>query len=335
MRWGNLNIKGIYEIANIIKNVIPKSPTVVGFNIKNLRSKKLNSLYELVDVEDHCSNVVVHSLKINNPSKSKIVIDRVELVNVEVDTTYSFSDVKFQCGLNHEEQNFKIFIFNNGNLKCSDLVYKIHIYRSYPGIEGGKQFLSETVKRFQGINGGDIESLIDENLIEKIKYFDCSSNQLLEFEVYNESNVKLYEMSLVFNEQERIFCTSLGGERMVNDSSKNYCELRKPYRNIYMIPINTEINYGESMINFEIRIFQTCQLKYDINVIYREGILKPIANLVLSNSVNIRIPYYKNESLYKGLGGNIYYYCVSNNILKSNFEEVKKFGRNILNVTED
>lgn len=75
--------------------------------------------------------------------------------------------MKFQCGLNHEEQNFKIFIFNNGNLKCSDLVYKIHIYRSYPGIEGGKQFLSETVKRFQGINGGDIESLIDENLIEK------------------------------------------------------------------------------------------------------------------------------------------------------------------------
>ncbi|MET3558780.1 hypothetical protein ABID29_001908 [Streptococcus rupicaprae] len=176
-------------------------------------------------------------------------------------------------------------------------VYKIQIYRSYPELEGGKQLLSENKKSIQCINGGDIENLIDENLIDWLNDFDDSSNQLLEFEVYNESNDKIYEMILLFNEQERVFCTPLGADRDVEDSTKNYCELRKAYRNTYTIPINTVIESGESIINFEIRIFQTCQLKYDINVIYKEEIMKPVGNLVLSNSVNIRLPYYKDRSL--------------------------------------
>ena len=77
-------------------------------------------------------------------------------------------------------------------------------------------------------------------------------------------------------------------------------------------------------------VLQKCLTRSDINVRYRGKVVKPIENIILSNSVNIREYYYKDKSLYKGLAGSIYYYCEKHEFLDSEFREVKRLEKDLL-----
>ncbi|MBF0775404.1 hypothetical protein BVE84_06820 [Streptococcus azizii] len=184
------SIFNILKVFDFLWTRIPKNPTVTGLNITNLREKILNILYEWESSEEYCYDKIVHNLIIQNNSKNNIVIDRIELTNVQVDKTYSYSDLKFHCGLDAEKQNFKIIAFNNGNYTILEDNYSIYIDRILPGQE--KINLFNEIKKLSDLNGGDIECLLNEELENRIlPLFDDSNNQILEFDIFNSYNKKL------------------------------------------------------------------------------------------------------------------------------------------------
>lgn len=303
-----------------------KSPKIIGFNITNLKNKTINSLYEEEASEEYCHKTINHSLIIENPSDREIVIDSIELSNVKVDSSYSFSDIKFHCGLNQEKQNFKIFIFNNGNQQSAQKIYTVRINRKAHG--SSEQRIEEVSKNIDSLKGGDIRNMINLKLKKLQQYFDGSHGQTLEFQVFCD-NKKVYENVLLFDESSKTFCVALGGGPGKTQIAKHYFRLVKPYNSNYKIPINENISAGENSIYFDILIDTTCQLSYDINVRYRGKVVKPIENIILSSSVNIREYYYKDTS-YKGLAGSIYYYCEKHGFLNSNFREVERLEKDLL-----
>lgn len=324
-----MNFSEFFPAIKFIGETINKyrTPKIVGFNITNLKNKIINSLYEEEASEEYCHKTISHSLIIENPSDREIVIDSIELSNVKVDSSYSFSDIKFHCGLNQENQNFKIFIFNNGNRQSTQKIYTVRINRKVH--DSSEQRIEEVSNNIDSLKGGDIRNLINLKLKKLQQYFDDSHGQILEFQVFCDDK-KVYENVLLFDESSKTFHVALGGGPGESQIAKNYFSLVKPYNSNYKLPINENIPAGENSICFDILIDATCQLSYDINVRYRGKVVKPIENIILSNSVNIREYYYKDKSLYKGLAGSIYYYCEKHEFLDSEFREVKRLEKDLL-----
>lgn len=173
------------------------------------------------------------------------------MTNVQIDTTYSYLDLRFHYGLDTEKQNFKIFAFNNGNLPIIENNYLIYINRILLGLE--KNNLFSEIKKIFKLNGGDIENKLNEDLDGRIlPLFDSSDHQILEFEVFNSAKIKIYEMVLGFDSQNRKFVTNLGAGPQQPTWSKNYVELLRPYKSNYIIHVNEEIQVGESCFPFDI-----------------------------------------------------------------------------------
>lgn len=324
-----MNFSKLVSNLEFFDKIITKfrTPQIIGFNITNLKSKVINSLYEEETSEEYCNKKISHSLIIENPFDKEIVIDSIELTNVKVDLSYSFSDIKFHCGLNQEKQNFKIFIFNNGNQQSIQKRYIVRIIRKVHG--SSEQKIEEVPKNIDSLKGGDIRNLINLKLKNLLQHFDDSHGQILKIQVFCDDK-KVYENVLLFDEGSKIFCVALGGGPEEATIAKNYFSLVKPYNSNYKLPINERISVGESSIYFDILIDTTCQLTYDVNLMYRGKLVKSIENIILSNSVNVREYYYKDKSLYKGLAGSIYYYCEKHGFLNSEFREVERWDKDLL-----
>lgn len=139
-------------------------------------------------------------------------------------------------------------------------------------------------------------------------------------------------MVLVFDSRNKKFVISLGADLQQSKLNKNYIEIIKPYKSNYILPVNEEIQVGEFSVSSDILIYETCQLTYDIKVFYCDKELQHVSYATKSNSINIRIPYYKDVSLYKGLSGSVYVFCEKYNVLKSNYSELKMFDNSIINI---
>lgn len=330
MKMLGMSFQDIIGGINFLKDFL-SSPKIVGFNTENIVDEVLDSKYILQHSEMHCFNLIRNNILIDNKKDHDIIIEKITLTNVKVDETYTFADLRFHCGLDMANQVFQAFVFNNGNRSLWEEEYKVQFFKQV--LQGENQLIKEYKHNISSLKRGEIERVANEDLNRSIliNSFDNSKDQLLVLKISDKSCNEIYEMVIPYNEKDKIFCTNLGKGVGEENYKEQYFEIINPYETEYSMLINKKIPEGESKISFNIFVDKTCQLTYDVEIFYKGKAIKNISNVSMSHSTNIRIPCYKDISLYKGLGGNIYTFCYSKNLPKTNYEEVEKHGKEILN----
>lgn len=278
------------------------------------------------------SNYIQNTLKVQNDKQNRIIVDEIKLTNVQVDETYSFTDILVHYGLstNSESQPFKVFVFNNGNSKDASARYQIDFIKYNYNTKKSVNILSNTSDVI--LDGGDIKELFKKEL--------QSSEIMAAFEDYTEgdnlqinirdlnSGKKEPTVHISYDNKTKRFNISAGSSGPSNDTTRiPKFNISSPYKTEYTKKIAMEVDSGESTIPFHLLFDKTVRVEYDIEI-------KSDGNKVEWTSgkrhqiVAIHMPVYKiNKS---NLYGMIYLYCEEYKLSNSTFEEVKSKDKKLI-----